>query len=49
MSYSAPRNADGHSDRAASLALMISAAGKRVNDFKPVAFARPDYESLEVC
>jgi phage FluMu gp28-like protein len=38
ITYAAPRNADGHSDRAAALALCIRAASARVCSFLPVAF-----------
>ena len=38
ITYSAPRNADGHSDRAAALALCIRAASGKFTTFKPIAF-----------
>lgn len=38
ITYAAPRSADGHSDRAAALALCIRAASARVCSFLPVAF-----------
>lgn len=38
ITYRAPRNDDGHSDRAAALALLLHAAGKRGVDFMPVPF-----------
>ena len=37
VTYSAPRNADGHSDRAAALALCIRAANSPTWTFKPEA------------
>ena len=38
ITYSAPRNEDGHSDRAAALALMLAAANRRGCSFLPKAF-----------
>ncbi len=40
ISYRAPRNEDGHSDRAAALALCIHAASKKGCTFLPIPFAR---------
>ena len=40
ISYAAPRNADGHSDRAAALALAIRAASSRGTWFPPLTLGR---------
>ena len=49
VSYSAPRSADGHSDRAAALALCLRAAAARGEYVSPFsAGARRDYESREI-
>ena len=45
VTYSAPRNADGHSDRAAALALCIRAAASTGWTFKPEALAPGDGSS----
>lgn len=39
--YAAPRNADGHSDRAAALALCIRAASRRGVEVPPIMTGRP--------
>ena len=44
VTYAAPRNADGHSDRAAALALCCLAAGKGNGFFVPRPFAAPRRE-----
>lgn len=46
ITYSAPRNDDGHSDRAAALALMLHAANRRGCDFIPRAFTFIRRQSL---
>ena len=38
VTYAAPRSEDGHSDRAAALALLIHAAERRGCDFMPIPF-----------
>lgn len=50
VTYSAPRNADGHSDRAAALALCIRAASVGGEYVKPfVAAPRVDFDLRRIC